>query len=326
MKCKNFKFEENLCEQHVVALLRNCFGCFPEKQQNGVLFQMYSLTNILVLYIGCGMDWFSHVTETTYIANFSDWLCRVWQFMYKVIIYAAGWIVVSMVIDRFIILWHPRQAPYMCTVFMAKLVMIIIVIGLVVVSVHAMWTYELNAQGCSVDPMQQDFQTLAWPWISAALCSYIPLVLIFLFSIVITIGLVCPRADAVSVTNMNQSTQDQLTKLTLVVGFVFLTLNLPTIIVNIIEYSNRAVGYALWAKFLLARVIGQTISCLNCAASFFLYFAFVPQMRKDFMELVKRMKKSNTSSIEEMQTIEVNSNREKYLTKSEQDTTSATQV
>ena len=119
--------------------------------------QIYAVTNTLVLYVGCGVDWFSHITETTYIANFSDWLCRVWQFIYNVIIYAAGWIVVSMSIDRFIIVWHPRQAPYMCTVFMAKLVTIIILIGLVVVSIHAMWTYELTSHGCNIDPMQQDF-------------------------------------------------------------------------------------------------------------------------------------------------------------------------
>ena len=158
-----------------------------------------------MLYVGCGVDWFSQVTGTTYIANFSDWLCRVWQFIYNVIIYAAGWIVVSMSIDRFIIVWNPRQAPYMCTVFMAKLVTIVILVGLVVVSIHAMWTYELTPQGCNIDIMQQDFQTIAWPWISATLCSYIPLVLIFIFQIMLLIGLVYPRSEAVSVTNMNRN-------------------------------------------------------------------------------------------------------------------------
>ena len=282
-----------------------------------------------MLYIGCGLDWFSHVTETTYIAHFSDWLCRVWQFIYNVIIYAAGWIVVSMSIDRFIIVWHPRQAPYMCTVFMAKLVTIIILIGLVVVSIHAMWTYELTAQGCYIDPMQQDFQTIAWPWISATICSYIPLVLIFIFQIMLLIGLVYPRSEAVSVTNMNQSTQDQLTKLALVVSLVYLALNLPIIIVNFMEYANssaRVIDFRQVAKLLLARTACQTISCLNCAMSFILYFAMVPQMRKELVTLIRKLKGSNTSSIEEMQSMEINSNGDMYITKLEQDVTSATQV
>lgn len=237
----------------------------------------------------------------------------------------------SMVIDRFIIVWHPRQAPYMCTVFMAKLVTIIIVIGLVVVSVHAMWTYELTSQGhCSIDLMQQDFQTIAWPWISAILCSYIPIVLIFIFLIMLLVGLVYPRSEAVSVTNMNQPVQDQLTKLAIVVSLIYLLLNLPIIIVNFMEYANSSSAgvydYGKVAKLLLARVVCQTISCLNCTVSFILYFAMVPQMRKELMDLIRKLKGSNASSIEEMQTMEVNSNGDMYITKLEQEATSATQV
>ena len=293
------------------------------------LLQIYAVTNTLVLYVGCGVDWFSHVTQTRYIANFFDWLCRVWQFIYNVIIYGAGWIVVSMSIDRFIIVWQPRQAPYMCTVFMAKLVTIIILIGLVVVSIHAMWTYELTSQGCSIDVMQDDFQTIAWPWISATLCSYIPLVLIFIFQIILLIGLVYPRSEAASVTNMNQTTQDQLTKLALIISVVYLALNLPIIIVNLMEYANssaRYFNYRKTARLFLARTACQTISCLNCAVSFVLYFAMVPQMRKELMTLVRKLKGSNTSSIEEMQSMEVNTNGDMYVTKLEQDATSATQV
>ena len=281
-----------------------------------------------MLYVGCGVDWFSQVTGTTYIANISDWLCRVWQFIYNVIVYAAGWIVVSMSIDRFIIVWNPRQAPNMCTVFMAKLVTIIILVGLVVVSIHAMWTYELTPQGCNIDIMQQDFQTIAWPWISASLCSYIPLVLIFIFQIMLLIGLVYPRSEAVSVTNMNQTVQDQLTKLALVVSLVYLALNLPIIIVNFMEYANSSApfDYRVTARLLLARTACQTISCLNCAVSFILYFAMVPQMRKELMTLLRKLKGSNTSSIEEMQSMEVNTNGDMYVTKLDQDATSATQV
>ena len=282
-----------------------------------------------MLYISCGLDWFSRVTETTYIANFSDWLCRVWRFIYNVILYAAGWIVVSMIIDRFITVWHPRQAPYMCTVFMAKLVTIIIGIGLVVVSIHAMWTYELTPDGCLLDPMRQDFQTIAWPWISAALCSYIPLMLVFILQIIVCIGLVYPRSEAVSMTNMNQRTQDQLTKLVLVVSLVYLLLNLPKIIANIVEYAyfpTPVVNYRQVAKLFLARAACQTISCLNCAVSFILYFSLVPQMRKEFMVIIRKLRGSNSSSIEEMQNMEVNSNGDMYITKVEQETTSATRV
>ena len=294
------------------------------------LLQIYAVTNTLVLYVGCGADWVSHVTRTRYIAHFFDWLCRVWQFIYNVIIYAAGWIVVSMSIDRFIIVWQPRQAPYMCTVFMAKLVTIIILIGLVVVSIHAMWTYELTPQGCSIDIMQEDFfQTIAWPWISATLCSYIPLVLIFTFQIILLIGLVYPRSEVVSLTNMNQTTQDQLTKLALIVSLVYLALNLPIIIVNLMEYANSSVrpfNYRKTIRLLFARTACQTISCLNCAVSFVLYFAMVPQMRKELMTLLRKLKGSKTSSIEEMQSMEVNTNGDMYVTKLDQDATSATQV
>ena len=141
------------------------------------------------------------------------------------------------------------------------------------------------------------------------------------------IGLVYPRSEAVSVTNMNQTTQDQLTKLVLIVSLVYLALNLPIIIVNLVEYANTSsTDFRQVARLLLARTACQTISCLNCAVSFVLYFAMVPQMRKELMTLLRKLKGSNTSSIEEMQSMEVNTNRDMYVTKLDQDATSVTQV
>ena len=275
------------------------------------------------------MEWFSHITHTTHIANVADWLCRVWQFLYNMIMYTAGWIIVACTIDRFVMVWHERQAQDMCSVFMAKIVMIIIGVGLFVISVHSLWTYELTPQGCYIDPMQHDFQTTTWPWISATLCSYLPLVLIFIFLILIIAGLISPfctenlrccrqnppcchgNNQIVShPSNGNPATQSHLTILTVVVATCHLLFNLPNIIVNFIEYNYNEASdtqYRRLIQLLFARTVGQSISCLNCAISCFLFFTIVPSFRKELIELIKRLKFGSEPVItSEMQTIEIN--------------------
>ncbi len=225
--------------------------------------------------------------------------------------------------------WHERQAQDMCSVFMAKIVMIIIGVGLFVISVHSLWTYELTPQGCYIDPMQHDFQTTTWPWISATLCSYLPLVLIFIFLILIIAGLISPFCTEASpccnqrsccchgsnphvsqLNNSNQATQSQLTILTVVVAMCHLLFNLPNIIVNFIEYNYNEASdtqYRTLIQLLFARTVGQSISCLNCAVSCFLFFAIVPSSRQELVELIKRLKFGTEPIItSEMQTIEIN--------------------
>lgn len=248
----------------------------------------YVVVNTIILYINCGLDWISQVTEMTYVSNLSDWMCRVWQFIFNVILYATGWLVVGMVFDRFLIVWSPHKAQQVCTVFISKLVLVGIFVGLVVVSVHAMWTYELvQNYGCIVD-LRDDIQTKTWPIVSAALYSYIPIVIILVMTMLIIFGMMHPNLN-----NNSGTVQDKFTQATVAIALTYLAFSLPTIIINLIEYfcsSDWIRAYDVRVQLLLARSVGQVLGCLNSSVTFFIYFAFVPMMRREVMVICSKLR------------------------------------
>ena len=274
----------------VLGTIGNALACAVLMRKNVNQWSMcrymsaYAVINTIILYINCGLDWMSQVTEVTYISNLSDWMCRVWQFIFNVILYLSGWIVVAMVMDRFLIVWSPHKAQQVCTVFISKLVLIGIFVGLVVVSVHAMWTYKLfENYGCIVD-IREDIQTKTWPIVSAALYSYIPIIIILILTFLIIFGLIHPNLN-----NNCPAVQEKFTHLTVALALTYLGFSLPTIIINLIEYfcsSDWIQAYDVRLQLLLARSVGQVLGCLNAAVSFLLYFAFTPLLRRELVVML----------------------------------------
>lgn len=266
---------------------------------------LYAIINTAVLYIGCGLDWVSYLTQTAHVANQADWICRLWKFFFNVLSYSSIWVVVAMTMDRFVLMWYPRKAHQLCTVFMAKLVAIFIFVGLVVISIHAMWTYALTAHGCIIDSNKDThaFQTIAWPMASAIMYSYLPVVLIFTMDIFLVLGMVSPTSRA----DTNPS-QNRLTRAVLAVSIIFLLLYLPTVIVNILLYSQQRyfTQIHLRVRLSLLQEICQTLACLNNAISFILYFSIVPAMRQELVDMVNVLRATRHPTNEELQTVDTN--------------------
>jgi len=54
-----------------------------------------------------------------------------------------------------------------------------VLILLMVVNVHSLWIYELlPSRQCGVDHDRRDFEAVVWPWISAIVNVYLPLVIV----------------------------------------------------------------------------------------------------------------------------------------------------
>ena len=241
---------------------------------------MFAITNTIILYIGCGLEWVAHVTNQPYIANLADWTCKVWQFLFNVIRYSSFWLVVAMTADRVIRIWHPNMANTFCTVFMAKAVTISISVGLVVVSVHSMWIFELIPHsGCTIDPKQRDFETTVWPWIAASLSSYIPTLFIMILTILLVIGVYLYENRPETEPNMTR-----FTRVTLCLAIFFLICTLPTQVINFIEYSKPhwLENYQATARLYLIKMVCQVMACFYTSVCFVFYFLLVPAFRADF--------------------------------------------
>ena len=266
---------------------------------------VYVVTNTLVLYIGCGLQWVSQITNLPHIVNLADWSCRVWQFLFTVILYSTWWIMVAMSVDRFLVLWLPSRAQQWCTVFMAKVATIIIYVGIIVINIHAMWTYDYEPTlGQCYNP-PGDTYPFVWALVQATLNSYVPILLIFIFIIAMTIGLIMP-----SVRSQLVPVQEQLTITTLLTALCFLLLVLPGITINLLEYSLTqwvTSNVRHYYKWQLARTLGQALWCFNCSVTFVIYFASMPMLRSELWHLMRRLKcnKYGHSRLE-LSTIEAN--------------------
>ena len=249
--------------------------------------KQFTIVNTLIIY--CGIEWVAHIMDKPPLTHTVDWLCKVFQFLFSMILYSSNWLVVLMLIDRIIFVCWPLHAPTFCTVFMAKLLTIFVYIGLLTVSIHALWTYELNDYGCTTDPTQRDFQTVVWPWLAATLNTYLPLMLILILLVLLSLGVAADCSSRQVQPVPGSLAANRFICLTTSVSLTFLLLSLPMVIVNVIQYSNPSwlQSNTNYARMSVVSELFHTLTCLNHAGCHFMYFACTPQLRKDLVDMLR---------------------------------------
>lgn len=265
----------------VLVMRRRVF----RKTSIGFYISGYSITSLLTLYLFLGLEWIAHVTHKKTIDNQSDWLCRLWQFIMRVIAYSGIWFIVSMTIDRYIIIWHPWKASSMCSLFMAKFVAVIIFVGLVVISIHAMWTYMLM-NGCYPFHHENDLHTLIWQWMSASFYSYIPLTLIFIFDVLIFTGICMKRPS--KHTHSNDQVSMILTNTTLALSILYFLIVLPPTVINIVDITfppSWMQDHNLMLQLSRARLATHYMSYVNTVILFCVCFLFSRTFRSEFFDM-----------------------------------------
>ncbi|ELU11792.1 hypothetical protein CAPTEDRAFT_190027 [Capitella teleta] len=266
----------------------------PIKNSSCFYMVLIVVVHCLYLYVDCALTWISRITQTTHLANQTDWMCKVWAFLSATLEHACSWIIVLYAGDRIIFIWFPLKTSSFCTVFSAKLQTIAMFVGLGVTCIHNMWTYQIiPGQGCMIDPTQEDFETLAWPWVLATVCSYVPLLISMLFTLGLSMGICCFKCTHNTSTEVQH---DRYTRLSLVLCILLLLFALPKVIINLRYYftGNQSGHYYLFIDVLK---LGQNI---YMAFTFVPYLLTVPQLRVDLCLLC-----SSNLDIVESEEIEV---------------------
>ena len=122
------------------VLQRNKF----RKSSVSFFLRAYAIANLCQLDIILTVEWFCNILKTTSVQNRTDLMCRLWSFITNVTSYSGIWFLVMMVLDRLIFITSKTRAKSYCTTFAAKTICIFVLVGLVVVSIHAMWTFDLQ--------------------------------------------------------------------------------------------------------------------------------------------------------------------------------------
>lgn len=246
----------------------------------------YSVENTLVLFLVYGGSWVSMVTPYPEVENLSDWGCRVWQYVHRMLMHYNIWILVAVTLDRYIYVCHRHRANNFCTKFISKAALILIGIGVTVVSIHAMWTYELRDGHCL--PVMQSLHYVIWNWFSASCLTFVPLLLLILLDILLVVGL-CTQSKQVPVCRKDEICSD-LTITVLGLSLIYLTFALPATIVNIVYYILPRSSFAdasfmhglKWATY-----ITNFMSCVNQCLLFVICVLFSASFRKELKNLLR---------------------------------------
>ena len=262
----------------------------------------YAVGNILILVPMLGLEWVCQMAEVNYINRISDWTCKLWQFLMDVIIYSGVWFVVAMLIDQFIAIWLPLKAMAMCTVFMAKFASVMIIVGLIVMSIHDIWTYELFPLGCFLNHEEGDILTTVWPWVSMGFYCILPLVLILSFILILLVGVFHKSEWKKSSSNYQVPTDVTFMTIALSVFYVLFVTpqtvvhtihkNLPNSWLHDVDFMNR---------FVIARDICQVLVHLNPALACYICILFSSTFRHELRDTLRNKLCKHVIRVYEMQ-------------------------
>ncbi|XP_076470835.1 uncharacterized protein LOC143300791 [Babylonia areolata] len=272
--------------------------------QHSVCFYLalYALANVLVLNLILGVSWLCVVLEKPYIAAMTDWGCRLWTFVSSVVVYCGIWFVVVLSADRVIYLCYSHKATTYCTLFAAKVMSIIVVTMLVVVSIHAMWTFELQAQGCFVSPDSDDLHIQIWPLWSATIYSYLPLTLLLVLNVVLSVSLCLKQHRQRRSENVGGSGGDDFTVTTLVVAATFFLLTVPATVINAVDiyFPMSRLSLDLIAQIELTKKVTEILSALNQTLLGLILLVFSKAFRREVCTLLSALTLKRRPRVYEM--------------------------
>ncbi|KAI8759454.1 cysteinyl leukotriene receptor 1 [Biomphalaria glabrata] len=295
-----FKMREDLFRyvSPVVILLGNITNIIAlfvlrrkKLRRTSVCFYMcaYALANLCVLNLMLGVIWMCDMFQLEYVTYIADWTCRLWTFVNNVFTYCGLWFVVAMNIDRLIFLTSRSNAQSHCTVFSAKASVMAIMVGLIVVSIHAMWTYELQSQGCFVAFEPYDLHKVIWPWLSATVYSYLPLSLLICLNVAQAIAICVKHVREVPISQPADGCQDTFVVTVMVVSLSAFIFNMPATVTNVLDIHvpSSWISVEFVAKMELIKKITELLSSLNHVLLGIQLFACSREFRHEFLALLR---------------------------------------
>ncbi|XP_064599485.1 kappa-type opioid receptor-like [Liolophura sinensis] len=236
-----------------------------------VYLRALAVSNTVVLYVSTLVPWACFMASQPHIADWTDWGCRLWTFVVNVLGHSPVWFAVGMVIDRYIVVWHPNKALEICSVFISKIVIITILTGLTTISVHAMWTYELDNFICVIPQYPDDIHSMAWPWIWDTFYYFLPLLSILMFSVLTLMGF-CLKKIPQGHRSPNRPDEKEATITTLILCMTFFLLAAPATTVKIMESQipdSWLYDIVILRQVQITRSLVQMLSAVNNAITFF---------------------------------------------------------
>ena len=262
-----------------------------------------AIMDLLVLYIGLLRLWIAEFSVD--IQTESDWLCKTTVFLGYVCSDTSVWIIIAVTVERFFVVYFPLPGRRYCIVRNARIVIVCLLLLFSTINAHFMWSVELGniqlndtiVRTCNAAVNYEYVVTVVWPWIDAAIYSFVPFVLISIFNILIIRKMFATRRtrarrlsacwhQTVKSTHSRFQCDSSriLTCTLLLISFTFLVTTLPVNIKIIVFAINRDQNKdATFVKMQLAKTITELLMYTNHCLNFFLYCATGKNFREKLL-------------------------------------------
>lgn len=270
-----------------------------------------AVMDILVLYVGLLRMWIGHFSIDVQLT--SNLLCKLINFLGYVSSDTSVWLIIAVTIERFIAVKCPLRAPRMCNAFRARFVIIGVIILICSINAHIMWTVELHYSTingsslvkCEASEKHKVLVKDIWPWVDAAIYSFVPFVIITILNSLIVrqvlqarkrrsqmqhvelTAMYCSFASKHQRKKSNENNK-KLTFMLLAVSFTFLLTTLPMNVQLIVSafYGSLADNPKGYAQMTLARTVVELLMYVNHSINFFLYCATGKKFRRQVRDLI----------------------------------------
>lgn len=305
----------------VIGTIGNLFSLiilarYRSKVKTYTYLAVLAAMDILVLYVGLLRIWLSIFFID--IPSISSLLCKSISFLGYVSSDLSVWLIVAVTMERFVAVYFPLRASRIFTTSRVRLIILGIALVICAANLHVLWTLDLrhtrqnnsNVTLCKPLPAFQSLMVTIWPWVDAAMYSFIPFVVITVFNILLIKRIsearnmrkhlqqyTVRRKSSTCSGNTNAKSFEnskRLTRMLIAVSFTFLVTTLPVNVFHIVspvlgpDDKTMELGEYIesFALFSLLRTIAEMLMYLNHSINFFLYCVTGKQFRYQFMQLI----------------------------------------
>ena len=151
-----------------------------------------SFTDSLVLCVGLLRMWLGQLLIGNDVLDQWTWACKLVNVVGYTVSNFSVWLIVAVTAERFVAVCYPLMAPSVCSRRRATRIILGVLAVQLVVHVHFAWTVGVRAtdKATALQPVAEvrtqcvaspGFETLVdevWPWLDAAIYSFVPFVVI----------------------------------------------------------------------------------------------------------------------------------------------------
>ncbi|XP_045160733.2 thyrotropin-releasing hormone receptor-like [Mercenaria mercenaria] len=263
-----------------------------------------AVADLLVLWAGLLRQWIKYTFETD-LVNLSVIWCKTQVFLVYIGFQCSSWFLVAVTSERFIAVWFPHKARFVCNPKNSCVIIVMITSFIVLLNTH--WYYGFSLISHSKNNGTDDFYCeniddddyntflVKWDWVDLCLTSLIPMTL-FLFancSIIFimikrkksTLNRIAPLNGTASAPGRKMS---QMTVTLVIVNIVFIVCSTPISIHIIKQPYTAEVTNQDTAVLELWWAVVNCLAYLNNTLNFVLYFLSGSRFREQVRALFRR--------------------------------------